>query len=576
MTRSDVKDDLTIAVVGLGSVGEPLLQALAGAGFPTVGIDSDPDTLTRVTARLGPRSPGAEPPRLGGELSLLATADVVFVTVPDDFAITSSVLREAHAVCGPTTLFATTSARLSLPRLAIAGGRPHSTLGIRLLAPPASTTSTAVEVVATSMTEQQSATVVTTVLTKAGLSCVTLGAIASSDAMGLLHAYLNRAVSLYAEGEISREAIDTAMRLGCGLPRGPLQLLDHIGLDTAHATLHELHNTTGNPAYEPSSLLTCLVDEGHLGRKTGRGFYMYDASGTVIAGTEPTDRTPRSMVRRIGLLGSGVMARGIAEVATLAGFPAVLVARSQEKADSAHSAIESSLTRGVRRGRVTASARQSALALLSVTSDQNALADCDLVVEAVIEDLNVKREHFAHLGTVCKPSAIVATTTSSLSVSACAEASGRPDRVVGMHFFNPAPTMRLVELACARTTSPETAATVRDVCAALGKHVVDSPDRAGYIVNYLLFPYLADAIRLLDRPDVDISATDEAIRSGYGHPMGPFALLDTIGLDVSLAILRQLHQAFALPDLAPPELLGQLVSLNESLGRKTGRGFLQW
>lgn len=566
-----------VGVVGLGGVGEPLLRALAAAGFRGVGVEPDPRVLGRVERRLGARSGPAAEVVLGTDPALLADADLVIEAGSGSFETVAAALRGAAEVCGDATVLATTS-RHSLPRVGIASGRPRSTLGLGLLTPPAQ--GTAFEVVQTAATEQRCAELLGTVLTEAGLEHTALGRPAARNASRLVLASLNRAAVLLSEGEIGRDAIDTAMRLGCGLPLGPLRMLDHLGIDTVHADLCALRDQTGDAAtFEPAPLLTALLRDGRLGEKTGEGFYRYTDAGTPVPEDDPhqdADAAADCGVRTVGVLGSGLMARGIAELVALRGMRAVLVARSAAKADSALEAVSASLTRAVRRGLVSAEERKRALGLLDFGAEHTALADCDLVVEAVVEDQDVKREMFALLGAVCKPSAILATTTSSLSVAACATASGRPEQVVGMHFFNPAPVMRLVELSATGATSPQTAATARRVCAALGKHPVATPDRVGFIVNYLLFPYLADAVRLLADPDTDIAATDRGVRSGYGYPMGPFALLDTIGLDVSLAILRTLYKEYSLPELAPPDALVQLTEQCGAVGRKGGWGFRSW
>ncbi|MFI6439118.1 3-hydroxyacyl-CoA dehydrogenase family protein [Streptomyces sp. NPDC050759] len=567
--------DPTVAVLGLGNVGEPMLHAVAAAGIPALGIDHDPDALARAERRYAAVADGCVRPEVTGDLSALARADVVIEALPDDFSTKSSVLDAVQETARPNAVLATTSVRSSIPRLAVASRRPQSTLGLRLLTPPAK--GSAVEIVRTSMTDRGSAEVLASVMERAGLKQAPMGATASRYATRLVFAYVNRAVDLLAQGDIPRDAIDTAMRLGCGLPMGPLQLLDTVGIDAAHTALRALLDETGHPSFQPSPVLTGMLAEGRLGRKSRRGFYDYDESGCPLVNDPPLPAdSPGHAIARVGVVGSGIMARGIAEVTALAGFPTVLIARSDGKAADARAGIEGSLTRGVRRGRIAPDERTSALARLETGTDPELLADCDLVVEAVVEDLDIKRELFTRLGKVCKPSAILATTTSSLPLSVCAQASARAERVVGMHFFNPAPTMKLMELASTETTGRETAAAAEAFCRALGKQAVRSPDRAGYIVNFLLFPYLADAIRLLEHPDADIDAVDDAIRSGYGYPMGPFALLDTIGLDVSLAILQQLHKEFSLPDLTPPEPLVQLVELGGALGRKDRRGFHLW
>ncbi|MFD5566118.1 3-hydroxyacyl-CoA dehydrogenase family protein, partial [Kitasatospora griseola] len=275
---------------------------------------------------------------------------------------------------------------------------------------------------------------------------------------------------------------------------------------------------------------------------------------------------------RLGVLGSGTMAGGIAEAAARAGVPVVLVARAPESAQRARTGVDGSLDRAVRRGRATRQDAADALARIRFGADPAPLADCDLVVEAVAEDERVKREVFARLGALCAPGAVLATSTSSLSVARCTEPAGRPERLVGLHFFNPAPVMRLVELVRGPATGGPALAAARALCGRLGKTVVESPDRTGFLVNYLLFAYLARAVRAVERGDADPAGTDAAVESGFGFPLGPFALLDTIGLDVSLAILEQLHEAYREPDFEPPRLLREAVAQG-LLGRKNGRGF---
>ncbi|MFC7471785.1 3-hydroxyacyl-CoA dehydrogenase family protein [Actinomadura keratinilytica] len=202
----------------------------------------------------------------------------------------------------------------------------------------------------------------------------------------------------------------------------------------------------------------------------------------------------------------------------------------------------------------------------------DAFAEVDLAVEAVAEDLEVKRQLFTTLDKVCKPGAVLATTTSSLPVVACATATSRPEDVVGMHFFNPAPAMKLVEVVRTVLTADDVHATVREVCAKIRKHPVDCGDRAGFIVNALLFPYLNNAVKMVQEHYASLDDIDAAMKLGGGYPMGPFELLDVVGLDVSLAIEQVLHREFRDPGLAPAPLLEHLVAAG-CLGRKSGRGF---
>ncbi|MEU5196426.1 3-hydroxyacyl-CoA dehydrogenase NAD-binding domain-containing protein [Streptomyces scabiei] len=556
-----------VGIVGLGTVGRALLDMLRDTGHEVIAVDSDPAALARLNGR--PTADGSAPVHLAAEIAQLSRADLVIEAVSEDEAVKSEMLHRLHTLCADGTPVVTTTSSLPLPRLAVASGRPADTMGLRFLVPPGP--QGPVQALRTPMTSPETAVAVDELVARLGLTPVTVDSRCAADATALVYAYLNRAMTLYERGEVDRHDIDTAMRLGCGVPFGPLELLDRIGLDTALSVLTGLWTCTGDDSFAPAPVLTRLVSQGSLGRKSGQGFHAYDVAGPAeprrLAGlpAAPAD------VRRVGVVGSGTMARGIAEVTATAGFPTVLVARDADKASQALARIGESLVRAVRRGRIAPQTKATALELLVGADDVDALGDCDLVIEAVAEDIDVKRALFARLGAVCRPGALLATTTSSLSVTACAEASGRPSRVLGMHFFNPAPAMRLVELVRTDATSDEAAATAQAVCERLGRTAVHCRDRVGFIVNYLLFPYLGRALNLLDRHDTDIEGIDTAIERGFGHPMGPFTLLDTIGLDVSLAIQGELYKAFGEPDFMPSPVLGQLVAAGW-LGRKNRKG----
>ncbi|PIM72656.1 oxidoreductase [Streptomyces sp. JV178] len=556
-----------VGIVGLGTVGRALLDMLRDTGHEVIAVDSDPAALARLNER--PTADGPAPVHLVAEIAQLSRADLVIEAVSEDEAVKSEMLHRLHTLCADGTPVVTTTSSLPLPRLAVASGRPADTMGLRFLIPPGP--QAPVQALRTPMTSPETALAVDELVARLGLTPVAVDSRCATDATALVYAYLNRAMTLYERGEVDRHDIDTAMRLGCGVPFGPLELLDRIGLDTALSVLTGLRTCTDDDAFAPAPVLTRLVRQGRLGRKSGHGFYAYDVARPAEPHRLPALPAAPADVRRVGVVGSGIMARGIAEVTATAGFPTVLVARDADKASQALARIGESLVRAVRRGRIGPQAKAAALDLLVGADDMGALGDCDLVIEAVTEDLDVKRALFARLGAVCRPGALLATTTSSLSVTACAEASGRPSRVLGMHFFNPAPAMRLVELVRTDATSDEAAATAQAVCERLGRTTVQCQDRVGFIVNYLLFPYLGRALNLLDRHDTDIEGIDTAIEQGFGHPMGPFALLDTIGLDVSLAIQGELYKAFGEPDFMPSPVLEQLVAAGW-LGRKNRKG----
>jgi 3-hydroxybutyryl-CoA dehydrogenase len=332
--------------------------------------------------------------------------------------------------------------------------------------------------------------------------------------------------------------------------------------------------------HAPVPLIKQMVTAGLLGRKSGRGFYTYEKPGSHAV--VPDELTPLPAdaaaanggrpIAQVGVVGSGTMATGIIEVFARAGYEVVSVTRGAEKSGKLLEAVQTSLNKGVVRGKLTEHDRDAALGRITWSSALEHLADVDLVVEAVVEELTVKRALFASLDEICKPGVVLATTTSSLPVIECAMASGRPADVVGLHFFNPAPVMPLVEVVRTIRTSPEALAMARTVVAKLGKTGVVCADRAGFIVNALLFPYLNDAVKMLEASYSTADDIDYAMKLGCGYPMGPFELLDVVGLDVALAIQRELYLELREPGFAPAPLLEHLVTAGY-LGRKAGRGF---
>ncbi|MBB1252405.1 3-hydroxyacyl-CoA dehydrogenase [Streptomyces sp. OF3] len=381
-----------IGVVGLGSVGEALLWLLHDAGYPTVGVDREPDVLARVeqrmTARAGRRPSGVRGYTLTNDTALLARSDLVIEAVDEDLVTKLDVLRRLHSVCPNETVLVTTTASMALPRLAIASGRPDRTGGLRLFRPPA--VGSGVVPVFTSMSRDDTREAVARLVAELGLAVAPVAFHAGLSATDLVYTSLNRAAAAVEEGVASTDVVEAAMRRGCGLPVGPLRLLDELGLDTVHTRLSELWTRSRGGVFRPARLLSSMVLGGALGRKSGEGFYRYDDAGRA--------------------LGCGAAAR------------------------------------------------------------------------------------------------------------------------------------------------------------------TDCPDLSEAVVNRLLYPYLADAVRLLDRPGTDAAEIDAAVERGFGWPTGPFELLDRIGLDVALARLRRLHAEFPESACEPPAAIQQLVA-GGFLGRRSGQGF---
>ncbi|MFF0412421.1 3-hydroxyacyl-CoA dehydrogenase family protein [Kitasatospora sp. NPDC004745] len=579
----------TVAVVGLGTMGAGVAVAVARSGRRVIGIEATEDSAARALARIEETTAHAVDREritaeertallalisVGHELAAAAAADLVIEEVPEQLELKRELFAELDRICPETTVLATGTTALSVTRIAAATARPERVLGLHFFNPVHSMK--LVEVVRTVLTSPQTAEDAAAFARDLGKEPVAAGDRAGFVVNGLLFAYLNQAAAMYESKYASREDIDAAMRLGCGLPMGPLALLDLIGVDTARTVLEAMYEQSRDRLHAPAPILGQLVSAGLLGRKSGRGFYTYEAPGSsraVDAATGPaTPKVAGREVRTVGVCGSGTMATGIVEVFAKAGYPVLLAARSQEKADAAKAQLAKSLNRSVERGRMGAEQRDAALELVTPVGQYAELADVDLVVEAVAEDLAVKRELFAVLDKIVKPGAVLATTTSSLPVISCATATSRPQDVIGMHFFNPAPAMKLVEVVSTVLTAPDVTATVLELTAKVRKHPVECGDRAGFIVNALLFPYLNDAVRMLQEHYATVDDIDTAMKLGCGYPMGPFELLDVVGLDVSLTIEQVLHQEFREPGLAAAPLLEHLVAAG-CLGRKTGRGF---
>src|SRR5207253_3192868 len=280
-------------------------------------------------------------------------------------------------------------------------------------------------------------------------------------------------------------------------------------------------------------------------------------------------------IRKVGVVGLGTMGAGIAQVSVQSGFETVGREINEELGERGRATIERYLSRGVEKGRLGETERDAALGRLTLTTDLADLADCDLVIEAVLEELELKRRTFTELDRVTRPDAVLATNTSALSVAEIAEATERPERVVGMHFFNPAPVLPLVEIVRAPKSSDVAVRAAYDWAEGAGKQPVSCNDTPGFIVNRILIPLLNDCVRVLDEADVTPEALDKAMTNGAGWPLGPCALVDLVGIDVHIHASEALYDKLGEERMAPPERLLQLQREGR-LGRKSGRGFYDY
>jgi 3-hydroxybutyryl-CoA dehydrogenase len=280
-------------------------------------------------------------------------------------------------------------------------------------------------------------------------------------------------------------------------------------------------------------------------------------------------------IKKVSVLGGGLMGSGIAQVSAAAGFPTTVREVSDALAAKSRQSVEKSLAKGIERGKTTEAERGTTLGNLRFVTELNELSECDLFIEAVVEDLAVKNSLWSQLNEIAKPDAIFASNTSSLTIISMATASGRPDRMLGLHFFNPVPSMKLVEVVRTITTSEETEQRAIEFVRTLGKEPIRAKDSSGFVVNLLLIPYMLDAIDALESNVASVEDIDKGMQLGAGHPMGPFTLLDFVGLDTAYKIAEIMFAEYRDQRYAPPPLLKRMV-LAGMLGKKSGKGFYDY
>lgn len=577
----------TVGVVGCGTMGSGICEVSARAGFDVVfheisdeAVAAGRERIRRSIERAVERGK-MERSEAGEIVSRISSAtrleglsgcDLVFEAVPEYLELKKQVFAELDGVLPPEAILATNTSSLPVIDMAVATSRPDRVIGFHFFNP--AQVMKLVELVHTVATDQAVIDTGKSFAERLGKIAIQCRDRAGFIANLLLFPYLNSAVRMYDQGFASREDIDAAMQLGCGHPMGPLALLDLIGLDSGYEICEALWRQFRDDQDAPAPLLKQFMAAGYLGRKTGRGFYRYERpeSSKIVDATPEAAGVASSDISTIGVVGTGLMASGIAEVAAKAGNEVILRGRSEASIKRAKAAVEKSLSRAVSKGKLEQVAADEVLGRITTTLEFSDLAEVDLVVEAVAEDLNVKSAIFGELDRSLKPEAILATTTSSLPVVDLAAVTDRPDRVLGLHFFNPAPVMKLVEVVRTVATAPDVEKRSLSWARTIGKRPVRCRDRAGFIVNFLLFPYLNDAVHMHEEGYGTPEDIDTAMKLGCGHPMGPFQLMDIVGLDVTHAILDSLHREFRERRYAPAPLLEHMVRAGY-LGRKTGRGF---
>ncbi|WP_026875318.1 3-hydroxybutyryl-CoA dehydrogenase [Jiangella gansuensis] len=502
-----------VGVVGLGTMGAGIAEVFARAGLDVVGVERDDAALsagqghlrssTDRAVRRGKLSPQDQAALIGRitfttSMDDLAGADLVVEAVPERLDLKRELFSRLDAVVGPGTVLATNTSSLSVTSISAAVSRPERVVGLHFFNP--APVQELVEVVRTVVTAPDVVAAATELARRLGKTPVACGDRAGFVTNALLFGYLNRAAVMVETGHATREDIDAAMTAGCGYPMGPLALLDLIGLDTAQEILETMYRQGGDRLHAPAPVLGQLVALGMLGRKTGRGFY-----GAEAAAAQPP------------------AGRDVGRVAVL--DPAL--------ADSLGEPL--------------------AAAGLDVVSDEDGAAAAQLVVAPADPAL------LGRLDGRLVPDAVVAVTGTG-PVVASAAATSRAADVVGLHLAGYAPGAGVAEVVRSAVAAPDAVATVAAVCRAAGLIPVTCADRAGFLVDALLFPYLGDAVRMVETNYARVADVDTAMRLGCRLPAGPFELLDAIGPGVVLETLRRMHGEVREPGLAPPPLLEHLVT----------------
>lgn len=584
-------EDITkVGIVGCGTMGAGIAQLVARHAFDVTFIEVDDDAVERGFARietdldrqvqrdnLTAEERDEIRGRIDGSTQDEALADCNFIieAVPEVLALKQQTFARIDAVAPEDAIIATNTSSLPVMDIAVHTKRPNRVLGFHFFNP--APVMDLIELVWTVVTDDAAVDTARAFAEQIGKTPVTVGDRPGFIANQLLFPYINQAVGMVESGYATKQDIDNAMRFGAGVPMGPIALADLVGIDDLVGVMEAIHEQYDDTRFAPRPLLRQLVSAGFRGRKAGRGFYGYEQPGSSVVVDGGSDRAPAdpesiAAWNTIGVVGTGTMAAGITEVCAKAGYDVVVRGRSKEKAERVAAAVAKSMRRMVDKGRLAEEDMVATLARIRPTPDFADLADCDLVVEAVAEDLDIKRELFSQIAEVVSDDTLLSTTTSSLPVIECAMVTDRPDRFIGLHFFNPAAIMKLVEIVPTVRTADATVEQARAFVDKVRKVGVLCPDRAGFIVNALLFPYLNDAVKLLESHYATAEEIDTALKLGAAYPMGPFQLIDIVGLDVTLAIIEALHAEFLEPSFEPAPLLRHMVD-GGFLGRKAGRGF---
>jgi 3-hydroxybutyryl-CoA dehydrogenase len=536
-----------VGVVGLGTMGAGIAEVFARCGHDVVGVDQtaeqvesgrqhlqDSTDRARRRGRMSDEQRKALLDRVSYTTSLddVASCGLVIEAVVERLDVKQEVFRRLDTVVAVDAVLATNTSSLSVTSIAASSSHPSRVVGLHFFNP--APVQSFVEVVSTVVSDSGVVRAVERLVTDLGKSPVVVGDRAGFIANALLFGYLNSAVAMLDSGHASRDDIDAAMRLGCGFPMGPFQLLDLVGLDTAYSILDAMYREGHSGRHAPSALLGRLVTAGLVGRKSGRGFYRYGEQAG--AGDESDDAAAQAEQQSwtVGVVGSGALATATSELLSGTGGDIVTI---------------------------------------GTDGDLESVARADVVVDATGGDLTASSDLFSRLGASCRPGAVLASASGTLPVAPLASASGRLTDVVGMHHVRMNRAPGVVEVVSTVTTAQRTREVVSALCDAAGVFPVHCHDRAGSIVEALVYPYLNDAVAMVGSGYATVPQVDAAMRDGCALPAGPFEMLDAVGADVALEVERALFELRHDPALAPAALLEQLVGLGYTGPTNGRRGF---
>ncbi len=587
-----------VGVVGLGTMGSNIAIVCARGGKETLVLEANAAALESGMGRIREfldagvqkgKTSEAERDAIVGRIQEahalpdMAGCDLVIEAITESQAEKNGLLRSLDAILDDDAIIASNTSTLSISNMGAASGRPAKTIGTHFCLPAA--LNRLVEVAPGLLTSADTRSATVAFLEEIGQTPVEV-----KDSPGFvlnyfLAAFQNDCIRLVESGYTTPADLDAGVRLGLGYRMGPMRLLDIEGLDIHRTVSLSMYKQLKDPRHIPPPLVDRMIDAGHLGAKAGRGFYAYKSAG-VFGVAEPAEDAAQGRegaagaaiadaVRKVGVVGIGTMGSGIAQVCISSGLEVVAVELNPDVLESGLGRIRRNLDGAVKRGKMDESQKQETLDRLSGSTALADLADCDLIVEAIVENLEAKRALFGRLGEIAKTGAIIASNTSCLSVTAMAAQTKNPERVLGLHFFNPPYAMRLVEVVEAVQTAPDITQFGIAFCRRIGKTPIPVKDRPGFLVNRLVVPYLNHAAQAFDDGLADRESMDKAISMGLGHPMGPLTLIDLVGVDVQTFVANSMAEELGEARFYAPPILRRMTSAGW-LGRKTGRGFYEY